>query len=226
MKIYSYIFPLTLILYLIKINPSYSFNVKEILDNPNNYRNLLCSGNGEPYYNATSNEVICSCKEGYTNEPNNKKKKYLNNHLIQCSYRRKSRFTVLFYSLCLPFGFDFLYLGRYKIFAVVFCIILLVITLNIVLFFINYKINMKNQEKKNQNKLNKMRNYDGNKESNEDKKYRIIRILNIIGNIGLFNHILYLIIVVILHLTGTISDYYHIKTENDLNYLFQPGSDD
>ena len=226
MNIYSYIFPLTLIIYLIKIEPYSSFNVKEILDNPNNYRNLLCSGNGEPYYNAISNEVICSCKEGYTNEPNNKKKKYLNNHLIQCSYRRKSRFTVLFYSLCLPFGFDFLYLGRYKIVAVVFCIILLVITLNIVLFFINYKMNMKNQENKNQNKLGKMRNYDGKTENKEDKKYRIIKILNIVGSIGLLSQILYMIIVVILHLTGTISDNYDVKTENDLHYLFQRGGDD
>ena len=47
-----------------------------------------------------------------------------------------------------------------------------------------------------------------------------------IGNIGLVNHILYMIIIVILHLIGTISDYNHIKTENDLNYFFQPGSDD
>ena len=33
-----------------------------------------------------------------------------------------------------------------------------------------------------------------------------------------------MIIVVIMHITGTIPDYYKVETENDLNYLFQRSS--
>ena len=213
------IFLYHIILILFKSIQSYSFNASEVLSNPYNYRFILCSGNGEPNYNSTSNEVICSCKEGYTNEPRDKNKKYLNGHLVQCSYRQKSRFTAVFYSLCLPFGFDFLYLGRYKIFSVVFCLCIIIIVLNIFMFITNYKIKMQNKENKNQSKKNKVRNA-GNKGKNENRKDKIIKILNIIANIGLINHILYMIIVIILHLTGIITDYNHVETENDLTYLF------
>lgn len=204
---------------------SYSFNASEILGNPYNYRHILCSGNGEPNYNPTSNEIYCFCKEGYTNEPRNKKKKYLMGHLVQCSYRKKSRFTALFYALCLPFGFDFLYLGRYNIFLIIFFLSIITISLNIAMFIINYKTNMQKKENKIQNKMNKIKNL-GNKEKSENKKDKIIKILNIIATIGLINQVLYMIIDVILHLTGIIDDSNGVKTENDLNYLFESYNED
>ena len=225
MKLNKYILSITFFLNIIKIIPSYSYNAKEILDNPSNYKHILCSGNGEPSYNHIKNEVTCACKEGYTNEPSEEKKIRLNGHLIQCSYKRKSRFTTLFYSLCLPFGFDFLYLERCRIFAIVFCVVFTTITLNIVMFILNYKMNLKNKENKFQNKMKKQRNFDDNKnEKSEEKKYKIIKILKIIGIIGLLMHIIYMITVIILHVMGYIHDYYGVKTENDLNYLFQRSS--
>ena len=202
----------------------YSFNATEILSNPNNYRYVLCSGNGEPFYNSTTNQVTCTCKEGYTNEPSEKNKQYLYGHFVQCSYRRKSRFVALFLALCLPFGFDFYYLGKWVIFIAIFCVCVCVITLNIFMFIINYQIKMKNKESKNKKKVDKMRSTSNKNE--EMKKEKCIRILNIIASILLFNHILYMIIVIILHLTGVIKDSYGISTENDLGYLFEKASDD
>ena len=215
------------ILSLISINiiQCYSFNPSEILSNPNNYRYILCSNNGEPTYNSTTNEITCSCKEGYVNEPREKKKEYLNGHFVQCSYRQKSRFKALFFALCLPFGFDFLYLERYIIFSIVFCIIIIVIVLNIVMFVINYQTNMKNKENQIQHKFNKTRNDPRNQEKSENRKLKFFKILNFIANLGLILHILYMIITVILHLSGIIDDGNHVKTENDLTYLFQRYSD-
>ena len=83
---------------------------------------------------------------------------------------------------------------------------------------------MKNKETKNKKKVDKMRSTSNKNE--EMKKEKCIRILNIIASILLFNHILYMIIVIILHLTGVIKDSYGISTENDLGYLFEKASDD
>ena len=218
MRLNFFIFTFTFVFYF-KLIQSYTFNASEILANPYNYRHVLCSGNGEPFYNSTTNEVICACKESYTNEPRNKKKKFLNGHLVQCSYKKKSRFTALFYALCLPLGFDFLYLGRYKIFAVIFILTISIISLNIAMFIVNYKINMQSKENKVQQKRIKVKKI-GNQEKNEYRKEKIIKILNIVANIGLLNHILYMVVDVILHLAGIIDDSNDVKTENDLNYLF------
>ena len=79
----------------------------EFLHNSNKYSNELYSYNGIPKYNSTTNEVICDCKEKYADEPRKDKIKFINGHIIHCSYERKSRFTTIFLALCLPFGFDF-----------------------------------------------------------------------------------------------------------------------
>ena len=226
MKIKNVLFIIIIISFSFKYSNSYEFNAEEVLSNPNNYKYQLCSNNGVPNYDAVKNEITCTCNEGYTNEPDEKKKEYINGHLIQCSYRQKSRFRTLFYALCLPFGLDYLYLGRYRVFAAVICIFTFTIALNITMFVINYKENMKNKENQMQNKSHKYRNDNRNKEKNENKRQKIIKILNIVANIGLIIHVLYMIITIILILTGTIDDYYGVKTENDLTYLFESYSDD
>ena len=224
MKFNFFIFAI-LSLISIKLFQSYTFNAAEVLKDPNNYRYILCSNNGDPTYNSTTNEIICSCKEGYVNEPREKKKEFLNGHFVQCSYRQKSRFKALFFALCLPFGFDFLYLERYIIFSIVFCIVIIIIVLNIIMFIINYKTNMKNKENQIQHKFNKIRNDPRNKDKSENRKIKCLKILNFIANLGIFNHILYMIITVILHLSGIIDDGNGVNTENDLTYLFQRYSD-
>ena len=133
-----------------------SFSINNILDNAYNYRNEICSYNGIPTYNSNTNEVLCECNEKYANEPRKNKVKYINGHLIQCSYERKSRVMVIFLALCIPFGFDFLYLERYIIFSIVFTIITIMFVSNIIIFILNYKININNKETKIQKKFNKM----------------------------------------------------------------------
>ena len=215
-----------LIILLILYKSSYlSFNASNILNNPYNYRYKLCSGNGEPTYNSETNKVSCKCKERYTNEPEKKLEKYLNGNLIQCSYEKKSRFTTLFLALCIPFGFDFLYLGRWRIFTVVFCLIFLEICLNFVMFYINYQINIKNKENKINYKHNKMKKSSKN-DKNENKILKLINVLNIIAKISLIIHLLYCIVVVCLHAFGKIPDYHGVDTQNDLSYLFQISSNE
>ena len=73
------------------------FSISEIFDNVNLYSKELCSHNGIPKYNATSNKVICKCGEKYTNEPRKDKIKYINSHIVQCSYEKKVDFMLFFY---------------------------------------------------------------------------------------------------------------------------------
>ena len=118
------------------------FSITEIFDNINLYSKELCSHNGIPKYNAISNKVICKCGEKYTNEPRKDKIKYINSHIVQCSYEKKVDFMLFFYLLCIPFGFDFFYLERYIIFSIIFIISSGILILNIVALLINYKINI------------------------------------------------------------------------------------
>ena len=202
------------------IPSSSTFSAIEILNNPFKFQNILCSGNGGVNALPMAKNISCTCYEGYVNEPDKKKEIYLNGKfLVQCTYKKKSRFTTLFYSLCLPFGIDFIYLGRWRVFCVVFCLIILTISLNIIMFYINYKMKVKNKEDKINNK-NKLKRNDKN-DKNENRKLRLIKILNILAYIGLIIHLIYIIVVVILHILGKITDYYGVETENDLNYLFQ-----
>ena len=197
-----------------------NFFIDDYLNNTYNYRNELCSYNGKPTYNKTTNEVTCECDIQYVDEPDKKKQKYINGHLIKCSYKRKSRFLVVFLALCIPLGFEFLYLERYIIFSIIFILSIIVIGINSVVFFLNYQINMKSKETAIQNKMNKMLNKKENNIININKDNVCIKRLNIIAKIIAINHILYMILDLFGHGLGYITDYYHIKTENDFGYIF------
>ena len=212
-----------LLLHIILIHCSSEFSASEFLNNSYNYRHILCSGNGEPNYNSTTNKVTCACKEGYVNEPNEKNKNYLNGHFVQCSYKQKSRFTAIFFTLCLPLGIDFYYLGRIYLFIVYLILVIIVLSLNISSFYLNFEVR-KNSEKKTKIRNHKIMN--DNKDKNVDKKEKILRIINkffiffnccyVISILGLF----------IFHLTGYFTDSNNIPTVNDLNYLFAQYNED
>ena len=200
------------------IKKIFSFSAKEFFKDANSYRNYICSYNGIATYNKTTNEVICKCFEKYADEPKKDKIKKINGHIVHCSYTRKSRFMTLFLALCIPFGFDFLYLENYYIFVIVFTSTILIVAANIILFIINYKINLKSKETKIQNRLNKMTNKIKDPGINEDNKN--IKIFAIITHIITPAHVFYMITVVILHFLGIIVDGNHVATENDLDYMF------
>ena len=209
---------LLLFVLLFRIKKIYSFSGKEILENVNLYINELCSYNGIPTINTTTNEVVCECKERYTNEPRKNKIKYINGHMIQCSYERKSRFYTVFLALCIPFGFDFLYIKRYLAFSISLFMSSITIVLVCKLFILSYRINLKTNETRIQIRLNKMTNKVHEKNNLEDNKsYEILVILCKFFSIS---HILYIIVVLVLHLSGKITDGNNIETENDLTYLF------
>ena len=214
---FKFIFKIFLLLFF-ELKLRVAFSIKEHLNNTYNYRNELCSYNGIPTYNHKTNEVTCECKEKYTNEPKEEKRKYINGHLVQCSYEKKSRLTVLFYALCIPFGTEFLYLQRYKVFAIVFCLSIGFISLNSYVFFLNYKINMRSKETKIQNKINNL--YHKEENQNLNKNNKCIKILNIIAKITAYTHILYMFFDILAHGLGYITDVNHVETENDLGYLF------
>jgi len=195
-----------------------AFSINNILDNAYNYRNELCSYNGVPTYNSSTNEVTCECKEKYANEPRKNKLKYINGHLIQCSYERKSRVMAIFLALCIPFGFDFLYLERYIIFSIVFTVITIMFMSNIAIFILTYKINIKKKETIIQKKYNKMTNRDKDDYINEDNK--CIKCLGLVAKLLAMNHLIYMTIDLTLHLIGKIPDVNDVQTENDFKYLF------
>ena len=214
MKFFFKIF-LYLIIQLKRIK---GFWTREFLNNPYNYRNELCSYNGIPKYNSTTNEVICLCNSKYVNEPEVKKRKYINGHLVQCSYEKKSRFNVLFLALCIPLGTEYLYLRRFIVFSIIFILSLIVLSLNIYVFYLNYQINMKSKETKIQIKINNLLHKEIKPELNENNK--CIKRLYIIAKITAFNHILFIFLDVLAHGLGYITDVNHVPTENDLQYLF------
>ena len=206
------------IIFFFKLRKILSFSVNEIFRNPQLYSNELCSYNGIPYYNSTTNEVTCKCHEKYADEPRKDKIKYINGHIIHCSYERKSRFFTIFLSLCFPIGIDFLYLERYSAFFLVLFITLLILASGIFLLYLNYKVNLNSKDTIIQNKFNKMINKKNNTKINEGNKIR--KLVFYCFTFLLINHFIYIIIVVTLHVIGVITDAEKVKTENDLGYIF------
>ena len=137
----------SILILFFKLKKILLLSADEFLNNTSKYSNELCSYNGIPKYNSTTNEVNCECKEKYADEPRKDKIKFINGrHIIHCSYERKSRFTAIFFALCLPFGFDFLYLNRYLIFAIIFILSIIMIASNIIVFILNYKLILKQKK--------------------------------------------------------------------------------
>ena len=194
-----------------------AFSIEEYLDNPSYYKNELCSYNGIPTLNPETNEVTCECNSRYINEPNEKKREYINGHMIQCSYRKKSRFKVVFFALCFPFGIDFYYLERYLAFSIVLCLSLLTIIVNIMSLILWHKNTLKNKEKII---LKKMKISNKEKKGDKDQKISNIKQFSILSKLLLFSHLLYATLDIIAHLLGNVPDANKVETENDILYIF------
>lgn len=77
----------------------------------------ICSYNGVNIGTGNTN-VTCACYEDFANDASSNRT--INGVKVQCSYEKKRRFIALFLSIFTPLGFDYLYLGRYLIFAIIF----------------------------------------------------------------------------------------------------------
>ena len=186
---------------------------KDFFEFANQYQNELCSYNGIPTYDSKTNQVMCECDEKHVNEPRIDYRKYINGHLVQCSYEKKRRFFAFFLAAILPIGLDFLYLGHIYLFLLSLLLFITVIVVNVVQIILNYKNNNKNDESINHRKY----------KFNIRNTGTILKKINIFG-INIIFSIYYLSHIIIQGL-GLINDSNNIETENDMVYLFSKPED-
>ena len=101
-----------------------------LFSSPKLIKNSLCSFND--IAKLTMTDIKCECYYGFVRDNNIRK---INNYDVDCSYQLKSRLITLTFSLIIPFGFDYLYLGYNIVFFFIFFITLGIIILN--LFLLN-----------------------------------------------------------------------------------------
>jgi hypothetical protein len=83
------------------------------------FKNELCSFNGVfKWIEKEKATYNCSCNVDYATDTKNIKK-FDGKHDILCSYERKRKFIAVFFSIFLPFGFDYFYLGYYYWFVAI-----------------------------------------------------------------------------------------------------------
>ena len=178
----------------------------------NTYQNELCSYNGIPTYDSKTNQVICDCDEKHVNEPRVTHRKYINGHLVQCSYEKKKRFYAFFLAAIFPIGLDFVYLGHVYLFLLSLALFIIVIACNIIQLILDYRQNSQMEEKANQqNAKVKHKFMIRNTEIN-------FKRINIFGINIIF--IIYYVSHIIIQALGYIKDSNNIETENDMGYLF------
>lgn len=97
--------------------PTYINFTLSDLNQPLMFEDEICSYNGMANTYSNSSYINCTCQDEFHNDPN--LQRLINGVPVQCSYERKRRFIALFLSIFLPFGIDYLYLGRYLIFIII-----------------------------------------------------------------------------------------------------------
>ena len=81
-----------LILYIILILSKEEIVIdRQYVENPILYKNEICSYNGSPNIVIEENKAIveCTCYSSYVDEPREDHKKYVGDHLVHCSYKKK-----------------------------------------------------------------------------------------------------------------------------------------
>ena len=178
----------------------------------NTYQNELCSYNGIPTYDSKTNQVICDCDEKHVNEPRITHRKYIEGHLVQCSYEKKKRFYAFFLAAIFPIGLDFIYLGHVYLFLLSLALFIIVIACNIIQLILDYRQNSQMEEKANQQDSKVKHKFMIRNTEINFKRINIFGI-NIIFIIYYASHI-------IIQALGYIKDSNNIETENDMGYLF------
>ena len=178
----------------------------------NTYQNELCSYNGIPTYDSKTNQVICECDEKHVNEPRVTHRKYIEGHLVQCSYEKKKRFYAFFLAAIFPIGLDFVYLGHVYLFLLSLALFIIVIACNIIQLILDYRQNSQMEEKANQQDSKVKHKFMIRNTEINFKRINIFGI-NIIFIIYYASHI-------IIQALGYIKDSNNIETENDMGYLF------
>ena len=197
-----------------------SFSSLENITDIKYYMNQICSYNGIPTIIDSNKTVICLCEDKYVNEPRESEKKYVNNQFIQCTYRKKKRFTAFFLAAITPFGLDFFYLGHYIYFIVIAIINVTIIVLNFISIVLNYQLEKKNEEAKRQMKLKKNTNKFDIRNLAELND-RCVKNFNLTSKILIFFMIIFWYANAIMQGIGGLKDINGVPTENDMGYLFK-----
>ena len=194
----------------------------ENITNIKYYLNQICSYNGVPVYDSNLNDsnVTCICEDKYVNEPRPEKKIYIQNQLIQCSYRKKQRFMTFFLASITPFGLDYIYLGHYLHFFVAAIVNVTIIVLNFISMVLNYQLEKKNEEAKRQIKLKKSTNKFDIRNLAELND-RCVKNFNLTAKILIIFMVLFWFGNAVIQGLGIINDSNGVPTENDMTYMFQ-----
>lgn len=197
-----------------------AFSSLENITNIKYYMNQICSYNGVPNIIDTNNTVICSCEDKYANEPRENEKKYIHNQFIQCTYRKKKRFTAFFLAAITPFGLDFFYLGYFIYFIIIAVINFTIIVFNFISIVLNYQLEKKNEEAKRKLKLKKNTNKFDIRNLAELND-RCVKNFNLTSKILIIFLLLFWISNAFIEGMGFLNDINGVPTENDMGYLFQ-----
>ena len=197
-----------------------AFSSLENITNIKYYMNQICSYNGIPNIIDTNNTVICSCEDKYANEPRESEKKYIHNQFIQCTYRKKKRFTAFFLAAITPFGLDFFYLGYFIYFIIIAVINFTIIFFNFISIVLNYQLEKKNEEAKRKLKLRKNTNKFDIRNLAELND-RCVKNFNLTSKILIIFLLLFWISNAFMQGMGFLNDINGVPTENDMGYLFQ-----
>ena len=216
------------ILYIIFL--FFSFKIKLIkalspnyfLNDVTFYLNEICSYNGKPTLDPKTNEVTCECEDKYINEPRKNKIKYINGHMIQCSYEKKTRFKAFYLAALAPIGMNFLYLGYIAYFVLNLFVTTILFFCNIASFILNYQLNKKIEEINRQKKLkraNKKYEYESTNAQNLNDNY--INIFSKVTDVLTIADALVWTLNIILQAAGIIPDSNGVPTLDDMNYYFE-----
>ena len=199
---------------------------KDYIESPILYKNEICSYNGSPKI-VSNNTIECTCYSSFADEPREDYRKFVGNQMVQCSYKRKKRFTTFFLAGLIPMGFDYLYLELYGYFCIVFISFLLYLISQIVCFILSYKVKEMYEDSKNKysDKSDSLgRNnigFNQNKKlGKEEKLKKCLGIYGVIHKIFGILFIIYWIVDTVLQAKGIIKDRYGVETEDDMDSLF------
>ena len=222
MKIYVYIS-------ILCVEFSSSLDLSKVVGNISIFQNEICSYSGEPQI--ISNQINFTCAKGYKTKQNPYDTFY--DVPIQCNYRQKKRFVTFFLSLFIPFGFDYLYLGRYWVFALVFVVILIILSNSFICYIYvnNFQTevdtlttaNVKHRERFDSQRDSERyisSNIVSMKENSDDRE-RCSQIYQTVNFILIGIAIIAWIINAIFMGLGKISDANGFETESDMEFLFK-----
>ena len=200
---------------------------REYIESPLLYKNEICSYNGNPTV-INKNKIECSCYSSYVDEPRESFKKYVGNHEVHCSYKKKKRFTTFFLAGLIPIGLDYFYLEHYLYFAIICVSFLLLLLSYIICFIISYKLKEMNEEsniKYNDKSDNASRNtfgFSSNKKGGNKKEQmkKCLDVHRMINKILTVIFVCYWVVDIVLQARGDVLDKNGVETENDMNSLF------